>query len=234
MALTIGITNTEASYHNYPVWMEGNDKEIHVITLDSENKADLEKCDGIVLSGGVDTHPRFYGNNNFSYPNAPQSFNEQRDEFELAVFQYACKKNLPVLAICRGMQLVNIALGGDMIQDIEAAGKANHRKTDGKDGIHEIAIAQGSLLWEITGSEKGLVNSAHHQGLGKIAPGLLVNAWAPDGIAEGVEWENKTGTNFLLGVQWHPERLTHVSPGNLLSIGVRERFLAEVQKQKKP
>ena len=226
--MVIGITNTEANYHNYPRWIKGDDEVIEVKTLTPENIEDLEKCDGIVLSGVVDTHPGFYKNDNLRYPNAPDAFDEKRDQFELDIFRFACKKNVPLLAVCRGMQLVNIALGGDILQDIEASGKNNHRKQVGADGIHGLTISIDSLLFTITENEKGEVNSAHHQALGTLAPDLAANAWSPDGLVEGVEWKNKTGKNFLLGVQWHPERLGDLQPGNPLSKNIRDTFLKEV------
>lgn len=229
MQTTIGITDTEAHYANYPRWIIGGDSNIKVIHLTCDNQDDLKKCEGLVLSGGVDSHPRFYGSENISYPNAPQNFNEKRDEFELKVFRIACDRKIPVLAICRGMQLVNIALSGDMLQDLQASGKDNHRKLNGKDGIHSIAIEKDSLLYQITNNQSGTVNSAHHQGLDKIADELAVNAWSSDGVAEGIEWKNKEGKTFLLGVQWHPERLGDLQPGNPLSPGVREMFLKAIK-----
>ncbi len=229
MKIVIGITDTEASYHNYPLWIKGEDLSVEIKTLRPDNKSELRLCDGIVLSGGVDTHPRFYGSNNIKYPNAPSEFNEVRDKFELDVFHYSCNNHIPLLAICRGMQLVNIALGGDMIQDIEADGKNSHRRNGASDGIHEIKIEKGSLVYEIISSENGIVNSAHHQALGILSDDLLANAWSADGIIEGLEWKNKTGKNFLLGVQWHPERLGNIQPGNPLGKNIRETFLNAVR-----
>ncbi len=136
MSLVIGITQTEARYANYPLWIQGNDASIQIIKLTSENKSDLQKCEGIVLSGGVDTHPSFYGSQRLNYPLAPNPFNEARDVFELSVFKYAQENNMPVLGVCRGMQLINIALGGDIIQDIEESGKNDHRRHGDLDGIH--------------------------------------------------------------------------------------------------
>ena len=229
MKIVIGITDTEASYDNYPLWIKGEDLSVEIKTLRPDNKSELRLCDGIVLSGGVDTHPRFYGSNNINYPNAPSEFNEVRDQFELDVFHYSCNNHIPLLAICRGMQLVNIALGGDMIQDIEAHGKNSHRRNGASDGIHEIKIEKGSLVYEIISSENGIVNSAHHQALGILSDDLLANAWSADGIIEGLEWKNKTGKNFLLGVQWHPERLGNIQPGNPLGKNIRETFLNAVR-----
>jgi putative glutamine amidotransferase len=233
MSLVIGITHTEARYENYPLWIKGNDTEIEIIKLTAENKKDLESCDGIVLSGGVDTHPSFYGNQRLNYPLAPDSFNQERDVFELSVFKYAQENNIPVLGVCRGMQLVNIALGGNMIQDIEESGKRDHRRHGNLDGVHEIEVEHGSLLHTITGCNKGTINSAHHQALKEIAPPLKVTSFSPDGIPESTEWKEPQGKPFLLCVQWHPERLSQVQPGNPFAGAIREGFLKAVRNFKK-
>ena len=234
MHLTIGITDSETRYENYPKWIKGNDLAIEIIKLTPENKNELERCHGIVLSGGIDTHPKFYNNKNTEYPLAPKKFNEQRDEFEISVFNYAQKQNIPVLAICRGMQLVNVALGGNLIQDIEESGKKDHRSHDGTDGIHEITITKDSLLFEISGNEKEIVNSAHHQALSAVASDLKITAYSSDGIPEATERKNKSGKPFLLCVQWHPERLATLQPDNPFSNKIRETFLeaVKIKKQK--
>jgi putative glutamine amidotransferase len=231
MHLTIGITNTEARYPNYPLWIKGND-DIEIIKLDAENFDDIKKCDGIVLSGGIDTHPKFYKNERLNYPLAPSTFNEQRDEFELKVFNYTQEKKIPVLAICRGMQLVNVALGGDLIQDLEENKKQDHRRHNDVDGIHQITVAKGSLLYQITGTDTGTINSAHHQAFGKIANDLKVTAYSPDNVAEAAEWKNKEHKPFLLCVQWHPERLAQEQPDNPFTKNIREHFLKEILKTK--
>jgi len=232
MLLTIGITDTETRYPNYPAWIKGGDAELEIIRLTQANKVDLDKCDGIVLSGGVDTHPAFYKNIRIDYPYAPDEFNKVRDEFEISVFNYAQEKKIPVLAVCRGMQLVNIALGGDLIQDIEESGKQNHRRSIDSDGTHEVNLVKGSLLYEIIGTESCIINSAHHQGVGKIARDLKITAIAPDGIAEGAEWENKVDKPFLLCVQFHPERLAQQQANNLVAHNIREYFLNAVHLKK--
>ena len=227
--MTIGITYTDSRYENYPLWIRDNDLTITLIQLNPGNPGYLAKCDGIVLTGGVDTHPRFYRNEKLDYPNAPKEFNEERDEFELMVFGYALEKKLPLLAICRGMQLVNIALGGNLIQDIEDAGKNDHRRHGDTDGMHQIRVRENSLLFEIVGKDTGVINSAHHQAMGIIAPDLEVNAWSEDTIAEGAEWKNKTGKPFLLCVQWHPERLAKTQPENPFANKIRIKFLEAIK-----
>ena len=223
MKITIGITATSANYHNYPAWII--DEGVSIIQLIPENESALNDCHAIILTGGIDTHPKFYKSSILDYPNAPKEFNVERDEFELRVFKYACSHKLPILAICRGMQLVNIALGGDILQDIEAVGKNNHHRNGSVDGIHDVRIMPGTLLANIADNQIGIVNSAHHQALGNIAPELIINAWSPDGIAEGTEWKNKKGKPYLLCVQWHPERLIKSQPENPLTKNILSSFL---------
>jgi len=232
MQLVIGITDTSSRYLNYQRWMEESESSVQVIQLSSD-KGDLEKCDGIIFTGGIDTHPMFYFSDRTDYPHAPPEFDPKRDAFELDTFENAIELGLPILAICRGMQLVNIALGGDLIQDIEEQGKKDHRRHGETDGMHGIAVVTGSLLHGIAGTESGTVNSAHHQAIGIVAPDLTISAWSPDGIAEGAEWNEKEGKPFLLCVQWHPERLALLQPDNPFTKNIRSKFLEAVKNNKR-
>ena len=227
--MKIGITESDTNFQYYAPFIQGDDPSIEVIILSykAQNTADLESCHGIVLSGGVDVHPRFYNHDRIDYPMV-QPFNEVRDEWEFQVFDYARRHKLPVLAICRGMQVVNIALGGDLIQDLEEHGKHNHRHSKGIDGSHQIELEQYSLLFAITDCQSGVVNSAHHQGLGVLAPELIYSAHSEDHIIEAIEYKDRSNQPFLLGVQWHPERL-HVVGGDVqFSKNIREAFLEAV------
>ncbi len=228
----IGITQSDSKFHLYAPWIQGNDDGIKIITLSytENNLEDLSKCDAIVLSGGIDTHPKFYNNSRYEYPLGPEIFNEARDIFEIKVFEYACSHHIPVLAICRGMQLVNIALGGTLIQDLEEAGRQNHRKANEfDDGVHEIFVDRESLLYQISETENGEVNSAHHQGLGTIADDLMVSAVSKDDVAEATEYKIKEGKPFLLCVQWHPERLKVNKTMLSFSQNIREAFLSSIK-----
>lgn len=229
MSLKIGITDTSSHYSNYPKWIKDDAASIEILQLKQNNYDDLKLCDGIVLSGGIDTHPAFYNNNRLDYPNAPNEFNIARDEFEIKVFKYALENNIPILAICRGMQLVNCALGGNLIQDIVEAGKSDHRRQGETDRIHEIKVLKDSLLYEISQTEKGIVNSAHHQAIGDTANDLIITAFSPDGVAEAAEWKNKKDKPFLLCVQWHPERFIIEQKENPFSKIIREEFLKAVE-----
>jgi putative glutamine amidotransferase len=164
----IGITESDTNFLNYPAWIQGDGVEVIVLSYRNKNKEDFPRCDGFLLSGGVDMHPSAYGNSRVDYPWAT-NFNEARDAFEREVFQYACLHEKPVLAICRGLQVVNVALGGNLIQDLQEQGFSNHRKGAEADREHLISVEPSSLLFSIAGQSQGLVNSAHHQGLDRLA-----------------------------------------------------------------
>lgn len=233
--MKIGLTFTETRWENYPKWIKGNDDNIEIVELhwekhDKDEVWDLvEDCDAIVLTGGVDIHPRFYGNERLEFPNGDGKFNEERDEFEMHVFETALNFKLPILAICRGLQLVNVALGGDLIQDLEEAGKKNHRRMNDVDDEHSISISNNSLLKEVVGSTTANVNGAHHQAIGKLSDELLATAVSEDGVIEAVEWKDKEGESWMLAVQWHPERMKQ---DEVCSKNIREAFLRQTNKNK--
>ena len=229
--IRIGVTFSEARYENYPKWIKGDDADIEIVELswEKQNWDDIEDCDGIVLTGGVDTCPRFYESERNDYPNKPAEWNEARDEFEMHVFETALNFDHPVLAICRGLQLVNVSLGGDLVQDLEEAGKNDHRRHGEVDGQHAVSISDNSLLKEVAGGTTGNINSAHHQAVGKISDELMVSAVSPDGVVEASEWKVKEGEPWLLAVQWHPERMLD-KESNPLSKNIREKFLEAVRK----
>ena len=229
--IKIGVTFSEARYENYPKWIIGDDADIELVELswEKQNWDDIEDCDGIVLTGGVDTCPRFYENERTDYPNKPDNWNEARDEFEMHVFETALNFDHPVLAICRGLQLVNVALGGDLVQDLQEAGKNDHRRHGELDGQHAVSVVEHSLLNHVSGVTAGNINSAHHQAVGRISDELMVSAVSPDGVVEAIEWKVKEGEPWLLAVQWHPERMLD-KESNPLSKNIREKFLEAVRK----
>jgi len=172
----------------------------------------IRRADGVLLTGGDDVHPRFYTRglpallrSKVMAPDPP------RDLFEIALIRAALRQHKPILAICRGLQILNVAMGGTLVVDIgsQVAGALNHRRQDRKDQVvHDITITPGSLLGRTVGSRLG-VNSCHHQAAGRIAPGLCVTAASRDGVVEALEWEPARAGRlpFLLAVQFHPERL---------------------------
>ncbi len=175
----------------------------------------MRRSDGLMLSGGEDVVPEIYG------PPLPESLRSkvhttpdggQRDLREFLLIKEALAQGKPILAICRGQQVLNVALGGTLIPDIPTAcPKAiNHKRMDRRtDIVHEVRLTPDSLLAKITGKQRLGVNSTHHQAVERVAPGLRVCAMGEDGIIEGLELEPGAAEKFpfLLGVQFHPERL---------------------------
>jgi putative glutamine amidotransferase len=165
----------------------------------------LERVDGLVLTGGEDVDPRHYGAERHPATGNPHS---GRDAWELALIAAARERRLPVLAICRGMQLLNVALGGTLIQDIAAQTPSTLAHDDSaarRRRVHAIHCEGGSRLEAALGAASLSVNSSHHQAIGRVAPGLRVSARAPDGIIEGVETRDQDW--WVVGAQWHPEEL---------------------------
>jgi putative glutamine amidotransferase len=219
----IGVTTSDTNFQNYPNWISGEGVEVVLLSYEQKNTQDFDSCDGFVLTGGIDIHPDFYQNDRVDYPNTTV-FNELRDFFEMQVFEFARQQNKPVLAICRGLQLVNIALGGNLIQDLQENGFTNHRKGPDGDREHKIEVKPGTLLAQIAGVQQGFVNSAHHQGLDQIAEGLTVSAFSEDGVVEAIEYKD-ANKPFLLAVQWHPERMQIPASNLAFSQNIRSAFI---------
>jgi len=171
------------------------------------------RLDGLVLSGGGDVSPYLYGEAPLK---AVSRMELDRDRWELALFRAAWSAGLPILGICRGCQLVNVALGGTLYQDIpsqlpEAGGHSFDVPMD--EPAHYIVIRQGSRLAAALGAGRFLSNSFHHQAVKGLAPGLTVSAQASDGVIEGLEWTSDE--RYLVAAQFHPEGMTRRFPDTL-------------------
>jgi putative glutamine amidotransferase len=165
----------------------------------------LDAVSGLVLTGGEDVAPHHYGE---APHEALGDVNEDRDAWELALIAGAQQRSVPTLAICRGIQVLNVALGGSLIQDIpsQCTTALPHTFTDGRaTRVHEVSVDPSSRLAAILDATSLTVNSVHHQAIGRTAEGLRVTARAPDGIIEGAEWGGNDW--WAVGVQWHPEEL---------------------------
>ena len=169
-------------------------------------RAIYDRLDGILLPGGVDMDPASYGES--PGPRCGR-IDPARDRVELQLTRWAIEDRKPVLGLCRGAQVINVALGGSLYQDVEAevpgAIKHDYFPTQGFDRdhlAHEVALAPGSRLQRVMEQSRVAVNSMHHQGVKRLGTGLVAAATAPDGLVEAVEGANG---QFLIGVQWHPE-----------------------------
>jgi putative glutamine amidotransferase len=163
-------------------------------------EAAVSRLDGLIISGGPDIEPRRYG-----AQAGPMTtiVRPQRDETEIALFGAALAAGQPVLGICRGVQLMNVALGGTLIQHLpDEVGHDGHSPTPGTMAEHKVTVgAPGSRLAGILGEGAHMVPTHHHQGIGRLGRGLVATAWAEDGTVEALELEGQ----FAVGVQWHPE-----------------------------
>ena len=160
----------------------------------------LDALDGLLFSGGNDLDPASYGAE--THPETTGT-KPQRDRGELALLQAALERDMPVLAVCRGFQVLNVARGGDLVQHLpERVGHEEHRAVKGVFSDHGVRVDDASRLGSLLGAEVPAVKSHHHQGLGRVGEGLRETAWAEDGTVEGVEDPSK---RFAVGVLWHPE-----------------------------
>lgn len=174
-----------------------------------------ELLDGLLLTGGEDVAPERYGER-VEHPDLVQVVPE-RDAAEFQLLDWALADRLPLLAICRGVQVLNVKLGGSLYQDLarDRPGALRHNQageTPRQEPTHPVTVLPGSFLADVVGAERLLVNSLHHQAIKALAPSLFPVAYAPDGVIEAVEANDPDPPAFLLGLQWHPEELVGRDP----------------------
>ena len=159
----------------------------------------LEALDGLVFSGGSDLDPSLYGAEAHPETNGTRP---ERDRSELALMEAALARDMPILAICRGLEILNVLRGGDLVQHLpDVVGDARHKETPGVFADHEVAVSAESRLGGLLG-ERAPVKSHHHQAPRTVGSGLVATAWADDGTVEGLEDPTRA---FAVGVLWHPE-----------------------------
>lgn len=206
MAPIIGITfssnivsGTSKNYIHAIEEFGGTVRKLHPGVSDSK----FADIDGLLLTGGPDIDPKYYGEE----VHETTDINPDRDKLELPLCKWAIKKDLPVFGICRGIQIMNVAIGSSLYQDIPSqfTDHLTHKIIENTDDSwHNIQIQPASLLNQITGETIAEVNSRHHQSLKVIGEGFTVTAQSKDGIVEAIE---DTSKRFMLGVQYHPERM---------------------------
>lgn len=179
---------------------------MHWVGLSDPEQAvqDALTCDGLLLPGGGDMDPKFYGQARIPACGEPNLLRDAAEPLLLRAFLAADK---PVLGICRGIQVMNAVLGGDLYQDIKPFEHLPHNDHWAK--VHTVTVRRGTLLSRILGQDTVLVNSQHHQAVDRVAPGFTLAALSEDGIVEAIE---KPDARFCLGVQWHPEWLSDADP----------------------
>jgi len=240
--LRIAVSKASPNYIN---WLKKGDslviiKNLYTLPLDSALK-ELRQCSGLLLTGGEDVQPDLYGKENeidFCGETDPR-----RDTLELTLIRTALQLKMPVMGICRGEQVLNIALGGTLIIDIpsyklQAADQVGrvgqvgqvgqvgrvvvHEMEDYMHCFHPVTILHNTILYSLVKTDTGIVTSNHHQAVETPSPDLRISAQAPDGIIEGVEWKMPQDKSFLIGVQWHPERM---DTANALSGRLLKQFI---------
>jgi putative glutamine amidotransferase len=180
----------------------------------------LDAVDGLIFSGGSDLDPSLYGEDAHEETTGVV---RERDDFELTLMQEALERDVPVLAICRGSQVLNVALGGGLEQHVpDRVGTDVHKETAGVFSEHDVEVLEGTRLASILG-ERGDVKSHHHQGFGSLGEGLRESARAPDGTVEAVEDPTR---QFTLGVLWHPEEGEDLALFEALVAAAAERATA--------
>lgn len=210
----VGITSYAPERARWGVWNEpaimipasyvhaidrAGGRPLIVPPAEDDVEATLDLLDGVLFSGGSDLDPGHYGAERHPQTDAPR---ELRDRAEMALLTAALARDMPVLAVCRGSQVLNVALGGDLVQDLpELVGHERHRHTPGQFGDHDVEVKGDSRLGAILG-DRAPVKSHHHQGYGRLGEGLVEVAWADDGTVEALEDPTK---RFAVGVLWHPE-----------------------------
>lgn len=171
--------------------------------FDEDADGVLDFLDGLILSGGVDIDPAAYGGERHPETDRPVP---DRDRAEIALARRALERDIPLLGICRGMQLMNVATGGTLIQHLpDAFGHHEHRRTRGSfdDADHDVRLQPGSLAARVAGEELHATKSHHHQGVDRLGDGIVVTGWSVlDDLPEAIELPDR---RFALGVQWHPE-----------------------------
>lgn len=210
---------------NYVNWIHRADATVETIDMKAMPVKQavklLETCNGLVLTGGEDVVPAYYG----MAEELPRcSTNPSRDTLELALISKALELKIPIVGICRGQQLLNVSQGGTLIVDIPSdfGKKVVHQQDDYLKCFHNVKTVKGSLLERICKTDSGMVTSNHHQAVKKIAPAFRAVAYANDGIIESIQWRKPKGKSFLIAVQWHPERMDSLSP---LSMPIACKFV---------
>ena len=223
--LKIALTDTSkpklAFYFSWLKRFESN-LECVVLSQESRNLHELDTADGLVLTGGGDIDPVLLG---IPDPEGLSTgIDRGRDDFELQAVHLALTKGIPLLGVCRGLQVVNFALGGTLILDLPSAGFKDHSNKNDYQLAHTVTVEPNTLLAKLTGKSLLQINTSHHQAIQKTGNGLIASACSPDGVIEAAEWENKEGKPFCCLVQWHPERMTD-APDNTASRALAEGFL---------
>jgi len=186
----------------------------------------LNGCSGLLLSGGEDVYPAWYGKE-FDTSRCTE-MNRRRDSLEMALIGKALEKKMPVFGVCRGEQILNVYLGGKLLIDLptDYKGDIHHQCGDYLKCFHSVKVVPNTLLHRISGVDSSVVTTNHHQAVDILSPLLTSNANSNNQLVEGIEWLNPEGKSFLIGVQWHPERMDEKNP---LSGALAKEFIIQAK-----
>jgi putative glutamine amidotransferase len=209
--MTIGFSRAsgEEKYQLYVKWLRSAGQTFEYINFYGMDIPDalqaLDKCSGFVLTGGLDVHPLYYGRGEEAHR---CELDQSRDILEFALIEKALLLQLPLLAICRGEQILNVSQGGDLIVDIPSDHGENvkHTSDNGQLMYHCVNIDVSSILYSLIKTTSFDIVSVHHQAVKTLAPCFRPTAFAGDGIIEAFEWLDPEGKGYLNAVQWHPEK----------------------------
>ena len=233
IALTLDADATRRETNDYlRALVKAGAREDEIVVLPPGSPVEGE-FHGVLLGGGVDVDPARYGR--ALLPDAGVEVDARRDATDFAAFEKAWRQQTPILGICRGLQVINVALGGTLVQDLpkqkpsDVAHKRPEKEKTRRD--HRVEVAPGTRLHGITGEREISVNSRHHQAIEEPAPGLAVSATAPDGVVEAVEVPEG---RWLVAVQWHPENLAGDLPSERLFAEFVRAARARAETQRGP
>ncbi len=214
----------------YGRWLKSVDENVKLISLKGCSPEEaieiLATCDGVVFTGGADVSPAKYGK---AFDSVRCKIDYKRDSLEFKLITKSMDMKIPILGVCRGEQILNVAMGGSLIVDIpeDIGPKVTHRKKGGL-VVHRVSIDTTSVLYRISnGVSSSVVNSYHHQAVDVLADCFKASAYSADGVIEAIEWKDPVGKPFLVAVQWHPERLGKT---NKLSYSIVKEFMKSMKK----
>jgi len=232
-AIRIAVSKEKSakSIQNYSGWLERYNDNIewfymYPLGIDSALKL-METCDGVLITGGEDVFPGIYGK--IEDTARCGSIDRYRDSLEFALIDAAIEYKMPLLGICRGLQIINVALDGSLIIDIPSDydTAVTHRQDDWQNCFHAVVPVEATHFNVITDGRQGEVASNHHQGIDVLGEGLQISAYATDSLPEAIEWDIRGEKAFMMAVQWHPERMDTL---HHLSAPIAKVFLEEANK----
>lgn len=232
MKIAVSYISGNPGESNYINWLRSVDTIAGLVIM---NKFPLDSvelvfddCSALLLTGGRDIYPGRYGQAEDTVKCGPFDF--YRDSLEFLLIDLAIDRETPIMGICRGQQILNIAFGGSLIVDIptEIDSRVYHRCQDWQNCTHDVRVFNDNILAEISGVNYGNVTTNHHQTIKKLADQFKVLAVSNDGLIEAIGWKEPAEKPFLMAVQWHPERMDNT---NMLSYPLAEQFLSEAWKQ---